>query len=87
MTTNATLLTEDIMEYLDKNMGNIVLSIDGRKEIHDYMRPSRNGKGSYDLILPKFKKLADSRNQKDYFVRGTTPARDSASPSLQRHLQ
>ena len=52
-------------------MGNVVLSIDGRKEVHDYMRPFRNGKGSYDLILPKFKEFADSREQKNYYVRGT----------------
>ena len=44
-------------------MGNVVLSLDGRKEVHDKMRPFRNGKGSYDLIVPKFQKLADSRNQ------------------------
>ena len=47
------------------------LSIDGRKEVHDRMRPFRNGKGSYDLILPKFEKLAESRNQEKYYVRGT----------------
>ena len=48
-----------------------VLSVDGRKEVHDYMRPFRNGKGSYDFIIDKFKKFADSRNQQKYYVRGT----------------
>jgi uncharacterized protein len=52
-------------------MYNVVLSIDGRKEIHDRMRPTPNGKGSYDLILPKLKKVAESRNQENYYVRGT----------------
>ena len=71
LTTNGVLLDDHIMEFANKEMSNVVLSIDGRKETNDYMRPSRNGKGSYDLILPKFKKLADSRNQMDYYVRGT----------------
>lgn len=52
-------------------MGNVVLSVDGRKEVHDYMRPFRKGAGSYDLIIPKFQKFAESRNQDKYYVRGT----------------
>ena len=52
-------------------MSNVVLSIDGRKEVNDYMRPFRGGQGSYDVIVPKFKKFADSRNQNNYYVRGT----------------
>ena len=52
-------------------MGNVVLSLDGRKSTNDAMRVLRNGKGSYDLIVDKFKKFADSRNQKDYYMRGT----------------
>lgn len=71
LTTNGVLLDDDIMEFANKEMSNVVLSIDGRKEVHDKMRPTRNGKGSYDLIVPKFQKLADSRNQTDYYVRGT----------------
>jgi len=71
LTTNGVLLDEDIMEFANKEMSNVVLSIDGRKEVNDSMRPSRNGKGSYDLILPKFKKLAELRNQTNYYVRGT----------------
>lgn len=71
LTTNGVLLNDDIIEFANKEMGNVVLSVDGRKEIHDMMRPARNGKGSYDLILPKFKKVAESRNQTNYYVRGT----------------
>ena len=52
-------------------MSNVVLSLDGRKEVNDKMRPFRNGTGSYDLIVPKFQKFAESRGDKDYFVRGT----------------
>lgn len=71
LTTNGVLLNDEILEFVNKEMGNIVLSTDGRKEVHDRMRPFRNGKGSYDLIMPKFKKVAESRNQTNYYVRGT----------------
>ena len=71
LTTNGVLLNDDIIEFANKEMANIVLSIDGRKEIHDYMRPHRGGQGSYDEIVPKFKKVAESRNQMNYYVRGT----------------
>ena len=71
LTTNGVLLNDDIMEFANKEMDNVVLSVDGRKEVHDYMRPFRNGKGSYDFIIDKFKKFADSRNQQKYYVRGT----------------
>lgn len=60
LTTNGVLLNDDIMEFANKEMGNVVLSIDGRKEVHDRMRPFRKGAGSYDLIVPKFQKFADS---------------------------
>ncbi len=71
LTTNGVLLNDEVMEFANREMGNVVLSVDGRKEVHDHMRPFRNGKGSYDLIMPKFKKFADSRNQMNYYVRGT----------------
>ena len=71
LTTNGVLLNEEVMEFCNKEMDNVVLSIDGRKEVHDFMRPFRKGKGSYDLVLPKFKQFADSRNQQKYYVRGT----------------
>lgn len=71
ITTNGILLNDEIMDYINKNMHNVVLSIDGRKEINDKMRPRAGGQGSYDNIVPKFQKLAESRNQTDYYVRGT----------------
>ncbi|MCM1264307.1 MAG: thioether cross-link-forming SCIFF peptide maturase, partial [Butyrivibrio sp.] len=71
LTTNGILLNDEILEFANKEMGNIVLSIDGRKEVNDMMRPHRGGQGSYDEIVPKFKHVADSRNQMNYYVRGT----------------
>ena len=71
LTTNGVLLNDDILEFANKEMANIVLSIDGRKEVHDRMRPFRGGQGSYDLIVPKFLKVAESRDQMNYYVRGT----------------
>jgi uncharacterized protein len=71
LTTNGVLLNDEIMEFCNREMSNVVLSLDGRKEVNDAMRPFRNGKGSYDLIVPKFQKFADSRNQNNYYVRGT----------------
>lgn len=71
MTTNGILLNDEVTDFLNREMSNVVMSIDGRKEVHDKMRPSPNGKGSYDIILPKFIKLAGEREQKDYYVRGT----------------
>ena len=71
LTTNGVLLNDEIMEFCNKEMSNVVLSLDGRQEVNDKMRPFRSGKGSYDLIVPKFQKFADSRNQNNYYVRGT----------------
>ena len=71
LTTNGVLLNDEILEFANKEMGNLVLSIDGRKEIHDMMRPRRGGQGSYDEIVPKFQKAAESRGQMNYYVRGT----------------
>lgn len=71
LTTNGVLLDDEIMEFANKEMANVVLSIDGRKEVNDNMRPFRKGAGSYELIVPKFKKFAESRNQDKYYVRGT----------------
>ena len=72
MTTNSTLLTDEIMDYLDKNMGNIILSIDGRKEVNDKVRIRMDGTGTYDSILPKIRKMVEVRDKsKTYYVRGT----------------
>ena len=65
------LLDDDILDFANKEMSNLVLSIDGRREVHDRMRPRRGGQGSYDTVLPKFIKAADSRGQMNYYVRGT----------------
>jgi len=71
ITTNGILLDDEKQKYINENMHNVVLSLDGRKEINDYMRPRAGGQGSYDIIVPKFQKLAESRNQTDYYLRGT----------------
>lgn len=71
LTTNGLLINDDVIEFCNREMGNVVLSLDGRKSTNDAMRVSRNGAGSYDLIIDKFKKFADSRNQENYYMRGT----------------
>ena len=71
LTTNGVLLNDEIMEFANKEMANVVLSLDGRREINDANRPFRNGKGSYDLIVPKFQKFAELRKDLSYYVRGT----------------
>lgn len=65
------LLDDDTIDYINKEMYNVVLSIDGRKEVNDRMRVRVDGSGCYDRILPKFKKLVDGRGDKEYYVRGT----------------
>lgn len=71
LTTNGVLLDEEVMDFANKEMYNVVLSLDGRKETNDRMRVSRNGKGSYDLIVPKFKEMVKRRGDKEYYIRGT----------------
>ncbi|SEP62583.1 uncharacterized protein SAMN02910289_00165 [Lachnospiraceae bacterium RM5] len=71
LTTNGVLVDDDVIEFANKEMSNVVMSLDGRKEVNDKMRPTRNGKGSYDIIVPKFKEFAKRRGDKDYYVRGT----------------
>lgn len=71
LTTNGLLLNDEIMDFCNREMANVVLSLDGRREVNDRMRPTRNGKGSYDIIVPKFQKFAKSRGDKDYYIRGT----------------
>nr|5WGG_A Chain A, Radical SAM domain protein [Acetivibrio thermocellus ATCC 27405]5WHY_A Chain A, Radical SAM domain protein [Acetivibrio thermocellus ATCC 27405]5WHY_B Chain B, Radical SAM domain protein [Acetivibrio thermocellus ATCC 27405] len=71
LTTNGLLLNDENIKYINENMQNIVLSIDGRKEVNDRMRIRIDGSGCYDDILPKFKYVAESRNQDNYYVRGT----------------
>ena len=72
MTTNATLLNDEMMDFMDKEMGNIILSLDGRKEVNDKVRIKVDGSGSYDDILPNIKKMISKRTKgKTYYVRGT----------------
>lgn len=71
LTTNGMLLEDDVIDYLNQEMYNVVLSIDGRKEVNDRMRPRADGTGCYDRILPKYKKLVERRGDKEYYVRGT----------------
>lgn len=72
LTTNGILLNDEIMDFCNQEMSNVVLSLDGRREVNDFMRPVRSGqKSSYDIIVPKFQKFARSRKGKDYYVRGT----------------
>ncbi len=71
LTTNGVLLSDEVMEFANKEMYNVVLSLDGRKETNDRLRVSRNGKGSYDMIVPRFQKMAELRHQEGYYVRGT----------------
>lgn len=71
ITTNGILLDDESIEYINENMYNAVLSLDGRPEVNNNMRPTVNGKGSYEVILPKFQKLVAGRGDKDYYLRGT----------------
>ena len=71
ITTNGMLLNDENIDYINREMSNVVLSLDGRKEVNDHMRPTAGGKGSYDVIVPKFQKLVAGRGTKDYYARGT----------------
>ncbi len=70
-TTNAVAINDEIIDFMNREMDNVVISIDGRKEVHDRMRPTANGGGSYDLIIGKAKRLVAARGQKRYYLRGT----------------
>lgn len=71
ITTNGLLLDDDKIDFINKEMSNVVLSIDGRKEVNDYFRVRTDGTGCYEKILPAFKKLVAGRGDKEYYVRGT----------------
>ncbi len=75
MTTNGTLLDDESIDFLNENMSNIVLSVDGRREVNDLMRPAENGDGTYDVIIPAYKKLV-SKRKGDWYVRGTFTAKN-----------
>lgn len=71
ITTNGLMLNQDSIDYINKEMSNVVLSIDGRREVNDKMRLRLDGSGCYDSIVPKFQKLVEGRGDKEYYVRGT----------------
>jgi uncharacterized protein len=71
LTTNGVLIDDDVIDFANREMSNVVLSLDGRKEIHDRFRVDYAGKGSFDKIVPKFQRLVEARGGKDYYMRGT----------------
>lgn len=71
LTTNGMLIDDDVIDFCNAEMDNVVLSLDGRREIHDHFRKDLGGNGSYDKILPKFKKFVEKRGDKSYYMRGT----------------
>ena len=71
LTTNGVLIDDDVIEFANRECANVVLSLDGRKEIHDRFRVDHAGRGSYDVIVPKFQKLVEARGGKNYYMRGT----------------
>ncbi len=71
LTTNGILIDDDVIDFANREMSNVVLSLDGRKEIHDRFRVDYAGKGSWDRIVPKFQKLVEARGHKNYYMRGT----------------
>ena len=71
LTTNGVLIDDEVIDFANRECVNVVLSLDGRKEIHDFFRVDANGKGSFDAIVPKFQKLVEKRGGKNYYMRGT----------------
>ena len=71
LTTNGMLIDDDVIDFANREMHNVVLSLDGRKEVHDRLRVDWAGRGSYDRIVPKFQKLVERRGGKGYYMRGT----------------
>ena len=84
LTTNGVLIDEDVIDFANREMSNVVLSLDGRKEIHDRYRVDYLGNGSYDKIVPKFKQLVEARNHKNYYMRGTFT---HANPDFLKDIQ
>ena len=86
ITTNGVLLSDENIEYINREMSNAVLSLDGRPEINDRMRKTVNGRGSYEVILPKFQKLVQGRGENDYYLRGTFTRHNSDFTSDVLHI-
>ena len=71
LTTNGVLVDDDVIDFANREMSNVVLSLDGRKEVHDRFRVDYNGNGSFDKVVPKFQRFVEKRGNKDYYMRGT----------------
>jgi uncharacterized protein len=71
LTTNGVLIDDDVIDFCNREMNNVVLSLDGRREVHDRLRKNYSGQGSYDIIVPKFQKFVKARGDKSYYIRGT----------------
>lgn len=71
LTTNGLLLNDEVMDFANREMHNVVLSLDGRREVHDLLRKTYAGEGSYDLIVPKFQRFVQRRGEGEYYIRGT----------------
>ena len=84
LTTNGVLIDDDVIDFANREMSNVVLSLDGRKEIHDRFRVDYAGNGSFDKIVPKFQKLVEARGHKDYYMRGTFT---HANPDFLKDIQ
>ncbi len=84
LTTNGVLIDDDVIDFANREMSNVVLSLDGRKEIHDRFRVDYAGNGSFDRIVPKFQKLVNARDGKGYYMRGTFT---HANPDFLKDIQ
>ena len=84
LTTNGVLVDDDVIEWANRECSNVVLSLDGRKEIHDRFRVDYAGKGSWEKIVPKFQKFVEARGGKDYYMRGTFT---HANPDFLKDIQ
>lgn len=71
LTTNGVLVDDDVIDFANREMSNVVLSLDGRKEVHDRFRVDYNGNGSWEKIVPKFQRFVEKRGNKNYYMRGT----------------
>ena len=71
LTTNGVLVDDEVIDFANREMHNVVMSLDGRREVHDRFRKDYAGHGSYDVIVPKFQKFARARGDRDYYIRGT----------------
>lgn len=86
LTTNGMLIDDDVIDFCNREMHNVVLSLDGRREVHDRLRRTGDGRGSYEVIVPKFRKLVGAREGRDYYIRGTYTAHNMDFTEDIRHM-